>query len=121
MALEFEYSGNQEKLLMEIRKTLEKQNFEILEYAPEDAFLFTDYKEFNWGTGRRLLAVTVHIHDRVVLKGMGKMDIPMTDLGQPEDLVKIKDVDRLPYSIQKKTFLTIIEPFEEIGLLLLKN
>ena len=52
---------------------------------------------------------------------MGKMDIPMTDLGQSEDLVKIKDVDRLPYSIQKKTFLTIIEPFEEIGLVLLKN
>ena len=121
MVMYLDYQDNQKETLIKIRKVLEQSGFKILEYAPEDGFLFTDYKEFNWGTGRRLLAVTVHIHDKVKITGMGKMDIPITDLGKPEDLLKIKDVDRLPYNIQKKTFFTLVEPFEGIGLKLINN
>tara|TARA_Y100001970_G_scaffold272332_1_gene368917 strand:+ start:586 stop:1029 length:444 start_codon:yes stop_codon:yes gene_type:complete len=121
MVMHFDYQGSQKETLLKIRSILEQNGFKILEYAPEDGFLFTDYKEFNWGTGRRLLAVAVHINDKVKLTGMGKMDIPITDLGEPEDLLEIKDVDRLPYNIQKKTFFTLVEPFEEIGLKLINN
>ena len=100
---------------------LESEGFKILEYAPEDGFLFTDYKEFNWGTGRRFIAVTAHVHDKIVVTGMGSMDIPVSDLGKPEDLLKIKKMDRLPYLIQKKTFLSLTQPFEDIGLVRIYN
>ena len=30
--------------LKNIKKTLEDEGFKIIEYAPEDGFLFTDYK-----------------------------------------------------------------------------
>ena len=46
---------------------------------------------------------------------MGKMDVPVSDLGPPEDLMKIKEVDRLPHSIQKKTFLELVNSVDELG------
>ncbi len=115
MVLHFSYTIPQEEVLLEIRTYLENEGFIILEYAPEDGFLFTDYKLFEWGTGRRFLAVTVHVHDKVTITGMGKMDVPVTDLGPPDELLKIKSVDRLPYRIQKRTFLALIEPLDSLG------
>ena len=46
---------------------------------------------------------------------MGKMDVPVSDLGQPDELLKIKSVDRLPYRIQKRTLLALIEPLDSLG------
>ena len=46
---------------------------------------------------------------------MGKMDVPVTNLGSPDELQKIKSVDRLPYSIQKRTFLALIQPLNDLG------
>ena len=102
--------------LNSIRNHLIKRGFSIKEYAPEDGFLFTDYKLYEWGTGKRLLSVAVHINDKITITGMGKMDVPVTNLGPPEDLTKIKSMDKLPYSVQKKTFLLLLESFEEIDL-----
>ena len=115
MVMHFTYENDRKEALVEIRSFLEDQGFSILEYAPEDAFLFTDYKLYDWGTGRRLLAVTVHINDKITITGMGKMDVPVSDLGSPEELQKIKSVDRLPYSIQKRTFLALIQPLNALG------
>ena len=67
------------------------------------------------------VAVTAHVHDKIVLTGMGSMDIPVSDLGKPEDLLKIKKMDRLPYLIQKKTFLSLTQPFEDAGLVRIYN
>ena len=47
---------------------------------------------------------------------MGSMDIPVTNLGKPDELLKIKKMDRLPYTVQKRIFLSLTQPFEEIGL-----
>ena len=115
MVLHFSYEKPKEEVLPEIRTYLENEEFIILEYAPEDGFMFTDYKLFEWGTGRRLLAVTVHVHDKVTITAMGKMDVPVSDLGQPDELLKIKSVDRLPYRIQKRTFLVLIDPLDSLG------
>ena len=116
MVMHFDYQGSQKETLLKIRSILEQNGFKILEYAPEDGFLFTDYKEFNWGTGRRIIAVTAHVHDKIIITGMGSMDIPVTNLGKPDELLKIKKMDRLPYTVQKKVFLSLTQPFEEIGL-----
>ena len=116
MVMHFDYQGSQKETLLKIRSILEQNGFKILEYAPEDGFLFTDYKEFNWGTGRRIIAVTAHVHDKIIITGMGSMDIPVTNLGRPNELLKIKKMDRLPYTVQKKVFLSLTQPFEEIGL-----
>ncbi len=113
--MHFTYENDRQQALVKIRSFLEDEGFNIIEYAPEDAFLFTDYKLYDWGTGRRLLAVTVHINDKITITGMGKMDIPVSDLGSPEELQKIKSVDRLPYSIQKRTFLALIQPLNALG------
>ena len=115
MVLHFSYTIPQKEVLPEIRTYLENEGFIILEYAPEDGFLFTDYKLFEWGTGRRLLALTVQVHDKVTITGMGKMDVPVTDIGPPDELLKIKSVDRLSYKIQKRTFLALIKPLESLG------
>ena len=116
MVMNFSYNGEPKIILSKIKQTLENEGFKIVEYAPEDGFLFTDYKEFNWGTGRRIIAITAHVHDKVVITGMGSMDIPVTDLGKPHELLKIKKMDRLPYTVQKKVFISLTQPFEKIGL-----
>ena len=75
--MHFDYEGDPKVALKNIKKILENEGFKIIEYAPEDGFLFTDYKEFNWGTGRRIIAVTAHVHDKIIITGMGSMDIPV--------------------------------------------
>ena len=115
MVAHFSFEKPKKVVLQELRYHLEKSGFIIREYAPEDAFLFTDFKLYDWGTGRRLLAVVVHVNDKITITGMGKMDIPVSDLGPPEDLMKIKEVDRLPHSIQKRTFLELVKSINEMG------
>ena len=115
MVAHFSYEKPKKVVLEDLRYHLEESGFIIKEYAPEDAFLFTDFKLYDWGTGRRLLAVAVHVNDKITITGMGKMDVPVSDLGQPEDLMKIKEVDRLPHSIQKRTFLELVNSVNELG------
>jgi len=115
MVAHFSYDKPKQVVFKELRTHLEISGFTIKEYAPEDAFLFTDFKLYDWGTGRRLLAVAVHVNDKITITGMGKMDVPVSDLGEPNELLKIKEVDRLPHSIQKKTFLALIQSINELG------
>ena len=115
MVAHFSYEKTKKVVLEDLRYHLEESGFIIKEYAPEDAFLFTDFKLYDWGNGRRLLAVAVHINDKITITGMGKMDVPVSDLGPPEDLMKIKEVDRLPHSIQKRTFLELVNSVNELG------
>ena len=117
----FDYEGSPKDAFKSIRRVLESEGFKILKYAPEDGFLFTDYKEFNWGTGRRIVAVTAHVHDKIVVTGMGSMDIPVTNLGKPKDLLKLKKMDRLPYLVQKKIFLSLAQLFEKVGFVRIYN
>ena len=116
MVMNFSYNGEPKVILSKIKQTLENEGFKIIEYAPEDGFLFTDYKEFNWGTGKRILSVSIHVHDKITINGMGKMDIPISDIGEPDQLLNLKSFDRLPYGVQKKTFYTLIEPLEKLGI-----
>ena len=115
MVAHFSYEKPKKVVLEDLRYHLEESGFIIKEYAPEDAFLFTDFKLYDWGTGRRLLAVAVHVNDKITITGMGKMDVPVSDLGPPEDLMKIKEEDRLPHSIQKRTFLELVNSVNELG------
>ena len=115
MVAHFSYEKPKKVVLEDLRYHLEESGFIIKEYAPEDAFLFTDFKLYDWGTGRRLLAVAVHVTDKITITGMGKMDVPVSDLGPPEYLMKIKEVDRLPHSIQKRTFLELVNSVNELG------
>ena len=116
MVMHFDYDGDPDSILVDIKNVLIAEGFKIAEYAPEDGFMFTDYRQFNWGSGRRLIAITVHVHDKIIITGMGSMDIPVTDLGKPDELLKLKKMDRLPYAVQKRTFLYLVDPFEKIGL-----
>ena len=115
MVAHFSYEKPKQVAFEDLRSHLEKSGFTIKEYAPEDAFLFTDFKLYDWGTGRRLLAVAIHVNDKITITGMGKMDIPVSDLGPPDKLLKIKEVDRLPHSIQKKTFLELVKSISDLG------
>ena len=115
MVAHFSYEKPKQVVFEDLRSHLEKSGFTIKEYAPEDLFLFTDFKLYDWGTGRRLLAVAIHVNDKITITGMGKMDIPVSDLGPPDELLKIKEVDRLPHSIQKRTFLELVESIKDLG------
>ena len=115
MVMHFSYEKPREEVIKEMKNFLVNEEFTILEFAPEDGFILTDYKSFDWGEGRRLLAVSVHIHDKMTINGMGKMDIPVSGIGADEELLKIKTLDRLPYKIQSRTLFTLVEPLDSLG------
>jgi|TARA_B110000240_G_scaffold144079_1_gene159440 hypothetical protein len=115
MVMHFSYEKPREEAIKEMKNFLVNEEFTILEFAPEDGFILTDYKSFDWGEGRRLLAVSVHIHDKMTINGMGKMDIPVSGIGADEELLKIKTLDRLPHKIQSRTLFTLVEPLDSLG------
>ena len=57
----------------------------------------------------------------VVIVGMGKYEIVTSGIGNPDDILKMKSVDKLPYRLQKKIFLPIIGGLEDRGLKLVKT
>ena len=113
--MHFSYEKPRKEAIKEMKDFLVNEEFTILEFAPEDGFILTDYKSFDWGEGQRLLAVSVHIHDKITINGMGKMDIPVSGIGENDELLKIKIFDRLPYKIQSRTLFTLIEPLDSLG------
>ena len=115
MVMHFSYEKPRKEAIKEMKNFLVNEEFTILEFAPEDGFILTDYKSFDWGEGQRLLAVSVHIHDKMTINGMGKMDIPVSGIGEDEELLKIKTFDRLPYKRQNRTLFTLIEPLDSLG------
>ena len=60
-------------------------------------------------------------HYHVVIVGMGKYEIVTSGIGNPDDILKMKSVDKLPYRLQKKIFLPIIGGLEDRGLKLVKT
>lgn len=83
--------------------------------------MFTDYKVFDWGRGKRLLALSVHIHDKVTITGMGKMDIPVSSLGNNDEIMKTKTLEKLPYRIQKRIFLPFRDKLDSLGYKILNH
>ena len=90
MVIHFSYKGNKNIALEEIRDLLLNRGYVIKEYAPFDGLLFTEYKFHDWGTGERLLALVVHIDDKITLTGMGKMAIPVANVGDSKSILKIQ-------------------------------
>lgn len=115
MVLHFSYDGNKSESLKKIKDLLLSQKYKIKQYDSNEGFLITEYKYFEWGTGERMLAMIVDIDDKITILGKGKMAIPVASLGEDKDLLKIKKLDRLPYKVQKKIFLTIISSMDSLG------
>ena len=104
-----------------VKEYLESKNYDIIHYAPEAGYILTDYKLYNINTGKVYLALSINIKDLVVIVGMGKYEIVTSGIGNPDDILKMKAVDTLPYRIQKKIFLPIIKDLESEGLKLVKT
>ena len=83
--------------------------------------MLTDYRLFSLNTGDVYLALSININDLVVIVGMGKYEIVTSGIGNPDDILKMKSVDKLPYRLQKKIFLPIIGGLEDRGLKLVKT
>jgi hypothetical protein len=99
-----------------VKEYLENQEYDIIHYAPESGFILTDYRLFKLNTGKVYLALSININDLVVVVGMGKYEIVSSGIGNPDDILKMKKVDKLPYRLQKKIFLPIIKGLEKRGL-----
>ena len=121
MVQHFSYEKPRSEAILEMKNFLEDESFPIKQYSPEDGFIFTGYKVFDWGEGKRLLAVTVHIHDKVTITGMGKIEIPTSGIGDPEDMLRMKSMDKLPYNIQKRIFLPLGDKLDSLGYKKLKH
>ena len=121
MVLNFKYDGSIRDVMPLIKGYLEKENYNIIHYAPETGYILTDYKLHNINTGKVFLALSINIKDLAVIVGMGKYEIATSGIGKPDDIIKMKAVDKLPYRLQKKIFLPIIEGLEEKGLNLVKT
>ena len=121
MKINFQYSGSIKDIMPTIKEYLENQEYDIIHYAPESGFILTDYKLFRLTTGKVFLALSININDLVVIVGMGKYEIVTSGIGNPDDILKMKTVDKLPYRLQKKIFLPIIDGLEKKGLKLVKT
>ena len=104
-----------------VKEYLESKNYDIIHYAPESGYILTDYQLFRLNTGKVYLSLSININDLVVVLGMGKYEIVTSGIGNPDDMVKMKAVDKLPYRLQKKIFLPIIKGLEQKGLKLVKT
>ena len=121
MNINFQYNGSIKDIMPTIKEYLESQEYDIIHYAPESGFILTDYKLFKLNTGKVFLALSININDLVVVVGMGKYEIVTSGIGNPDDILKMKTVDKLPYRLQKKIFLPIIDGLEKRGLKLIKT
>ena len=121
MVLNFKFEGTVKDIMPVVKNYLESKKYDIIHYAPESGYILTDYKLFSLNTGKVYLALSVTINDLVVIVGMGKYEIVTSGLGNPEDMLKMKSVDKLPYKLQKKIFLPIIKDLEEKKLKLVKT
>ena len=121
MVLNFKYEGTVRNIMPIVKEYLESKNYDIIHYAPESGYILTDYRLFRLNTGKVYLALSVNINDLVVVLGMGKYEIVTSGIGDPDDILKMKAVDKLPYRLQKKIFLPIIKGLEQKGLKLVKT
>ena len=121
MVLNFKYEGTVREIMPVVKEYLESKNYDIIHYAPESGYILTDYRLFRLNTGKVYLALSVNINDLVVILGMGKYEIVTSGIGNPDDMVKMKAVDKLPYRLQKKIFLPIKKGLEQKGLKLVKT
>jgi len=121
MVLNFKYEGTVRDIMPVVKKYLESKNYDIIHYAPESGYILTDYRLFRFNTGKVYLALSVNINDLVVVLGMGKYEIVTSGMGSPDDMLKMKSVDKLPYRLQKKIFLPIIKGLEQKALKLVKT
>ena len=121
MNINFQYNGSIKDIMPTVRDYLESEEYDIIHYAPESGFILTDYKLFKLNTGKVFLALSININDLVVVLGMGKYEIVTSGIGNPDDILKMKTVDKLPYRLQKKIFLPIIDGLEMRGLKLVKT
>ena len=121
MVLNFKYEGSIMDIMPAVRDYLESKKYDIIHYAPESGYILTDFKLFSMNSGKVYLALSININDLVVVVGMGKYEIVTSGIGNPEDMLKMKAVDKLPYRLQKKIFLPIIKGLEQRGLKLVKT
>ncbi|MFL3013720.1 MAG: hypothetical protein ACJZ19_04025 [Candidatus Neomarinimicrobiota bacterium] len=121
MNINFQYDGSIKDVMPIIKGYLDEQKYDIIHYAPESGFILTDYKLFKLNTGKVYLSLSININDLVVIVGMGKYEIVTSGIGNPDDILKMKSVDKLPYRLQKKIFLPIIGSLEDRGLKLVKT
>ena len=121
MNINFQYNGSIKDIMPTVRDYLESEEYDIIHYAPESGFILTDYKLFELNTGKVFLALSININDLVVVLGMGKYEIVTSGIGNPDDILKMKTVDKLPYRLQKKIFLPIVDALEMRGLKLVKT
>ena len=121
MVLNFKYEGSVREIMPVVKEYLESKNYDIIHYAPESGYILTDYRLFRLNTGKVYLALSVNINDLVVVLGVGKYEIVTSGIGDPNDMLKMKAVDKLPYRLQKKIFLPIKKGLEQKGLKLVKT
>ena len=121
MVLNFKYNGTVMDIMPVVKEYLESKNYNIIHYAPEAGYILTDFKLFSLNSGKVYMALSVNIKDLVVVVGMGKYEIVTSGIGNPDDIVKMKAVDKLPYRLQKKIFLPMIKGLEQKGLKLVKT
>ena len=98
----FKYDGTIMDIMPVVKDYLESKKYDIIHYAPESGYILTDFKLFSMNSGKVYLALSININDLVVVVGMGKYEIVTSGIGNPDEMLKMKAVDRLPYRLQKK-------------------
>ena len=60
-------------------------------------------------------AIIAHITDRITLSGMGKLDVPVSGMGKPDEIMETQTLERLPYRLQRTVFSKIESKFDSLG------
>ena len=115
MVRHYDYHIDSKKVLINIRDILEHEGYSIKEYVPEDRFLHTDFKKFNWGKNEYQFSIIAHVTDRITLSGMGKLDLPKSGMGDADKIMETQILEKLPYRLQREVFSNIEGKFDSLG------
>ena len=115
MVRHYGYEKAPKTALTEIRAVLESEEYKIIEFAPEDGFMVTDYKINYWGKNQFQFAIIVHVKDKITFTGMGKLDLPVASLGDSNNIMETQTMDRLPYRLQREVFSQLDERLNKLG------
>tara|TARA_S200000501_G_scaffold378011_1_gene438671 strand:+ start:31411 stop:31782 length:372 start_codon:yes stop_codon:yes gene_type:complete len=115
MVKHYNYDKPPRVALDSIKEMLQNEGFKIAEYAPEDGFMYTDYRIAYWGKNQYQFALIIQVKDKITFTGMGKLDLPTSGLGDPNKIMKTQVMERLPYRLQRNEFAAINRKMDSLG------
>jgi hypothetical protein len=116
----FHFDGEKRFALDETRNVLESLGYDVDVFAPESDFLVTKVTQLKRDIRRYDYALAVYVSDMIQIHIIAEKYVfkraSESSLGGGEGITEKQTSDRLPYEIQQKVFLPIIQGLKAKGI-----